>query len=203
MDWQFPRSSYGVGLMCSAAAEHGLSLEQCLAHPDPRVRHEGLKILLKDPNRREEALRRTLAAPDPPTLRLGIQSAMEECPHSAVPRLLELIAMRDLDSGLRSSAVRAVAPVEDEHVVNTLVKLCLSRSFIPFVKRVAPRSPEMLAALQGLAAHWAYHPKAMPVLAKAGRHKDTEVRKATQFVATSGVGGDPEMDPRQMPKVLM
>ena len=31
MDWQFPRSSYSVGLMCSTAAEHGLSLEQSLA----------------------------------------------------------------------------------------------------------------------------------------------------------------------------
>ncbi len=31
MDWQFPRSSYSVGLMCSAAAEHGLSEKQCLA----------------------------------------------------------------------------------------------------------------------------------------------------------------------------
>ncbi|MDB5974480.1 MAG: AraC family transcriptional regulator [Nevskia sp.] len=31
MDWRFPRSSYSVGLMCSAAAEHGLSQEQCLA----------------------------------------------------------------------------------------------------------------------------------------------------------------------------
>ena len=31
MDWQFPRSSYSVGLMCSAAVEYGLSLEQSLA----------------------------------------------------------------------------------------------------------------------------------------------------------------------------
>lgn len=179
----------------------GFSLEQCLTHPDPRVRHEGLKILLKDPSRREEALRRALAAPDPPTMRLGIQAAMEECPPSAVPRLLELLAMRELDSGMRSSAARAVAPVEDERVVNALVKVCLTRSVIPFFRRLAPRTPEMLAALQGLAAHWAYHPKAMPVLAKAARNKDTEVRKATEFQATSGVGGD--ADSKQMPKVLM
>ncbi len=178
----------------------GFSLEQCLAHPDPRVRHEGLKILLKDPSRREEALRRTLAAPDPPTLRLGIQSAMEECPPSAVPRLIELLNMHQLDPGLRASAARAIAPVEDEHVVEALVRVCLSRTFIPFYKRLAPRSPEMLAALQGMAAHWAYHPRAMPVLAKAARHKDTEVRKATQFVAPSG---DAEIDSRNLPKVLM
>jgi hypothetical protein len=181
----------------------GFSLEQCLTHPDPRVRHEGLKILLKDPNRREEALRRTLAAPDPPTMRLGIQAALEDCPPSAVPRLLELLGMRELDSGLRSSAARAVAPVEDERVVNALVRICLTRSFVPFVKRLAPRTPEMLAALQGLAAHWAYHPKAVPVLARAARHKDIEVRKATQFQAAgSGVGGDADAA-KQLPKVLM
>jgi hypothetical protein len=179
----------------------GFSLEQCLAHPDPRVRHEGLKILLKDPSRREEALRRTLAAPDPPTLRLGIQSAVEDCPPSAVPRLIELMLMKDLESGLRASAARAIAPVEDEHVVTALIKLCLARSFIPFYRRLAPKSPEMLVALQGLAAHWAYHPKAMPVLAKAARNKDTEVRKATEFQASS-MGADAE--PRQsVPKVLM
>ncbi|MEO8031729.1 MAG: hypothetical protein ABJC74_10280 [Gemmatimonadota bacterium] len=179
----------------------GFSLEQCLAHPDPRVRHEGLKILLKDPNRRGEALRRALAAPDPPTLRLGIQSALEECPPSAVPRLIELLSMKDLDSGLRSSAVRAIAPVEDEQVVTALLKLCQARSFLPFMRRLAPRSPEMIAALQGLAAHWAYHPKAMPVLAKAARNKDTEVRKATEVQASS-MAGEAEYKP-PMPKVLM
>ncbi|MGH8461222.1 MAG: AraC family transcriptional regulator [Stenotrophobium sp.] len=31
MDWQFPRSIYSVSLMCSAAEEHGLKVEQCLA----------------------------------------------------------------------------------------------------------------------------------------------------------------------------
>ena len=31
MDWDFPRSAYSVGLMCTAAAERGLSTEQCLA----------------------------------------------------------------------------------------------------------------------------------------------------------------------------
>ena len=31
MDWQFPRSIYSVSLTCAAAAEHGLSLQCCLA----------------------------------------------------------------------------------------------------------------------------------------------------------------------------
>lgn len=32
MDWHFPRSPYSVGLMCAEAAEHGMSVDQCLAN---------------------------------------------------------------------------------------------------------------------------------------------------------------------------
>jgi len=31
MDWQFPRSTYSIGLMCAEAARHGMSVEACLA----------------------------------------------------------------------------------------------------------------------------------------------------------------------------
>ena len=176
----------------------GFSLDQCLAHPDPRVRHEGLKIQLRDPARRLEALRRALNAPDLPTIRLGVQAATEECPPDVLPRLLDLVASRDLESGLRASAIRAVAPVEDERVVRLLVRLCLARTAIPFFKRIGPRTPELLASLQGLAAHWTYHPRVAPLLSLALKNRDPEIRKAAQF---SGHTAEPDL--KALPKVIM
>lgn len=176
----------------------GFSIDSCLAHPDPRVRHEGLKILLRDPARRLDALRRALLAPDLPTVRLGVQAATEECPPDVLPRLLEIVASRDLESGLRASAIRAVAPVEDAHVVALLVKLCLTRTAIPFFKRLGPRTPELLASLQGLAAHWTYHPKVIPVISLAMKNRDPEIRKAAQF---SMHNAEPEF--KALPKVIM
>lgn len=157
----------------------GFSIDDCLAHPDPRVRHEGLKILLRDPGKREEALHRAISAPDLPTVRLGVQAALEGgCPPGVVPALVTRIGSSDVDPSLRAAAVRALAPVEDPRALACLLKLTLIRSPIPFFRRLTQKSPEMLAALNGIAAHWMYAPEAQAVLALAAKHKDFEIRKA-------------------------
>jgi hypothetical protein len=47
-------------------------------------------------------------------------------------------------------------------------------------RRLAPKSPELLAAIAGLAAHGPDEPRAQQVLAAAERHADAEIRAAAR-----------------------
>jgi hypothetical protein len=52
---------------------------------------------------------------------------------------------------------------------------------IPGFGRLAPKSPGMLAALRGLAAHWQSHPKVVPLLEAARQSRDPEIRAAARL----------------------
>ncbi len=119
-----------------------------------------------------------LEAPDPPTVRLGIMAAAESCPSNIAPMLLQRIHSGGLDPQLRAVAIRAVASVDNPNVIACLLGLTEVKGRFGMGRKLAPRSPEFLAALQGLAAHWPYHPVASKVLDLAQRSKDPEIRKA-------------------------
>lgn len=156
----------------------GFSIAGCAQHPDPRVRHEALRIMLRDKLRRAEALKRALEAPDPPTVRLGIMAAADGCPAGIAPLLLHRIHAGGLDPQLRAVAIKAVAAVDNPNVVAALLGLSMMKGTLPWLRKLAPKTPELLAALQGLAAHWPYHPEAAKALQLAARSKDVEIRKA-------------------------
>lgn len=156
----------------------GFSIATHAKHPDPRVRHEALRIMLRDRARRADAIRVALQSSDPPTLRLGIVAAAEGCPPAVAPLLLQRIHAGGLDPQLRAIAIRAVASVDHPNVLACLLGLTSTGGALGFLRKLPPRSPEMLAALQGLAAHWPYHPEAAKVLGLAQKSKDPEVKKA-------------------------
>jgi hypothetical protein len=156
----------------------GFSLASHVKHNDPRVRHEALRIMLRDRVRRPEALKRALEAPDPPTVRLGIMAAAEGCPPNIAPMLLQRIHSGGLDPQLRAVAIRAVSSVDNPNVIACLLGLTQVKGTLGLGRKLAPKSVELLAALQGLAAHWPYHAEAAKVLDLAQKSKDGEVRKA-------------------------
>jgi hypothetical protein len=47
-------------------------------------------------------------------------------------------------------------------------------------QRLSPKSPEVLAAIAGLAAHWPSEPRVQQVLAEAERHADADIRAAAR-----------------------
>ncbi len=149
----------------------------CLGHPDPRVRHEGLKLLLRDPVARENAIVVAVRAPDPPTLRLGLVAASETLPPDAVEPIMTRLASRKLPDDLRALAVRAVGGVEEEAVFEMLAGLCTGRRRWLWW-RLAPKSASMLEALAAVSVHWRYHARASRILKRAGRHRDKQVREA-------------------------
>jgi hypothetical protein len=71
-----------------------------------------------------------------------------------------------------------VASVDNPNVIACLLGLAQVKGTLGLGRKLAPKSPELLAALQGLAAHWPYQVEAAKVLDLAQKSRDTEVRKA-------------------------
>jgi hypothetical protein len=153
-----------------------------LAHRDPRVRHEALALAVADAGLRNRGLTDALDSDYEPTLRLAFRSLQERCPPEFVPRLIARAADQRLDPELRAAAIAALAPVNDSVVLRVLRRLVVARG-ITALGRLAPKSPSMLAALRGLAAHWHSHPKVVPLLETARQSRDPEIRAAARLPA--------------------
>ena len=192
--WYVQRNLLRLLAMLPALPE-GFSIAAHVRHQDPRVRHEALRIMLKDRVRRTDGVRLALQSSDPPTLRLGIVAAAEACPPDVAPLLLERIRSSMLDPQLKALAIRAVASVDHPSVLAMLLSFTITSGALPFLRRLAPRSPGMLAALAGLAAHWPYHLEAGKVLSMAAKSRDPEVRKAGAMSARDA-GVDVVASPR-------
>ena len=153
------------------------SADICMGHPDPRVRHEGLKLLLRDPVAREGAIVLAVRSADQPTLRLGLVAASETRPPEAAEIIMTRVASRKLPDDLRAIGVRAIGGVEEEAVFELLADLCVGkRRWLWW--RLAPKSASMLEALTSVAIHWRYHPKASRILKRGSKHADKQIREA-------------------------
>jgi hypothetical protein len=153
-----------------------------LAHRDPRVRHEALALAVADAGLRNRGLAEALDSGYEPTLRLAFRTLQEHCPPEFVPRVITRAADQRLDPELRAAAIAALAPVNDSVVLRVLRRLVVARG-ITALGRLAPKSPSMLAALRGLAAHWHSHPKVVPLLETARQSRDPEIRAAARLPA--------------------
>ena len=158
-----------------------------LSHPDARVRHEALRLLLRDPANRGSAILHALEAPDDATVRLGLLAASDDCPPAAVGPILELLNAGTLDREAQAHAVRAIAPTRSDHVLAALLQIGRVRGWLGFGRRLAPRSPALLAALDALATHWRYQPEAESLLEQARRQRDPEIRDAAAVRMDSAV----------------
>lgn len=151
-----------------------------LAHRDPRVRHEAIALSIADPAMRTRGLVEALDSNYEPTLRLALTSLAEQFPAELLPRVIALSADPRLDPEIRAMAVTALSRVSDPVVLRLLRRQVVARG-IPGFGRLAPKSPSMLAALRGLAAHWQSHPKVVPLLEAARQSRDPEIRAAARL----------------------
>lgn len=176
----------------------GFSLDAYVAHVDPRVRHEAIRLQLRDPAKRIAALRRALQEDDAATNRLAIMATLEQCPVEVLPLLLNRLRDGTLDASLRPLAVRAVASVNDPRSLELLIEYVRAPSLFGIFKRLHPRSAEMLEALSGMAIHWPGHKDVAGLLAAARRGKDDEVQRAA---TPRSLGPAPDLP--KLPKVIV
>ena len=149
-----------------------------LGHPDALVRREALKIALRVPELRDEAISRGLGEADEHNLRMTIASALDGCPPQALPFVERQLADRNHGPELRALLIRAVGAIAAPAACEWLVQRCLTKRVLLPGTRLAPKSAELVAAVTALSLRWARDPRAVEVLRLAARSRDAELQSA-------------------------
>ncbi len=158
----------------------GFSAVRFMHHADARVRLQAVKLQLKLPEGRDEALAAGLADQDPRTLRLalGLAVALQRSPDGAVPLLISRATDRALPTDLRVLAIRALGHTATPAALETLLQLTSAGRTLFGREKLPPKSPELLVALAALFTGWQQNPRARARLARAAASGDREIRHA-------------------------
>lgn len=160
----------------------GFSPLSYAAHADPRIRREGIKLLLESPAHMVEGVLLGLRDEDEAIVGVALRVALDSCPPDAIP-LLEKIAMDTRrPSELRVPTLRTLARTRTPEGLKVLLAQAEHRRSW-FGRRPRPKTPELLAAISGLATYWRDHPMAAAVLSHALQHSDPEIRAAARSPA--------------------
>ena len=154
------------------------SPEQYAGHAEARVRREALKMLLRLPDRRDEAICAGLADPDEQIVRMALGAAVEACPPAAVPRVMGHLNARARDPELRMLGIRVLASLESPGVRDWLIEHAVTKQRWFRRRKLASKGPELLTVLSVLAKSWSRDPKAAEVLHLATSSGDSDIRTA-------------------------
>jgi hypothetical protein len=146
---------------------------------DARVRREAIKLMLQGtqrPDLRPQGVVLSLGDDDDAVMRMGLAAALEGCPPAAEPLLAKLLEHNEEE--VRVLAVRVFATLRSRRARDLLLLQVLAKKKWWRRTRLNQPSPEMLAALRGLANSWARHPDAQVVMDLAARSPLQEIRSA-------------------------
>lgn len=158
--------------------ESGYAPAAWLQHPDSAVRREALRQMLRAEGTRDAAIVRALADADEQNVRLGLGAAMTGCPRDAATILRARADDATLSADLRALGVRALASDRSPESPAWLAARVVRTTRLMRRPSLVGKSPEMLAALEGLATHWRGDAAAREALALAAASGDDEVRLA-------------------------
>ena len=156
----------------------GYSATAFLDHPDALVRREALRQQLRAPETRDIAIVRALADASDATLRLGLGAAMTSCPRDAAAILRVRADDGTISSDLRALGIRALASYRSPETPAWLASRVVRVGRLLRRPGLAPKSPELLAAIEGLATHWKADRAAKEALALAAASTDPEIQVA-------------------------
>lgn len=164
----------------------GFVLTRWLAHSDARVRLQALKLLRKDPADNGGALIAAVQDSDPRVVRMALGTVQQGCPAAVVPYIARYAADPSAPGELRVLAIRALGATRSPGARETLLELTRGGRTFFGRERLAPKSPELVAALRALAAAWAGSPAVRRVLARAAVSKDPDIRAAAAGASSEG-----------------
>jgi hypothetical protein len=155
-------------------------------HADARVRRQAFKLRLKLPSERDAALAAALKDQDVTMLRLALPPALERCPASAVPLVAARVAERTLETDLRVLGIRVLGRSGAPEALDALLRLTLGGRTWYGGRKLALKSPELLATLTELATRWSEEARVEGVLSRARNSKDADVRNAATPAPPAG-----------------
>jgi len=124
--------------------------------------------------------------PDETIVRLSLAAAMGHCPRE-VASVLKVRADNELlRPEMRALAVRAVAGHTAPETPIWLASRVMRPARLLRRATLLPTTPELLAAVEGVAVHWGSHPAGREVLTLAAMSNDPAVRAATMVRRRGG-----------------
>jgi hypothetical protein len=161
----------------------GFSAAGFLRHEDARVRREAIKLCLKIPAERSAALIAGFRDPDPQVYQLALVAAQMGCPAEAVAALARRLANETAESDQHPLALKLLGSTRSAEAVKVLLRVVDGGRSWYGRRQLAPKSRELLSALEALATGWGGHPGARRVLARARQSADADIREAAKEVA--------------------
>lgn len=149
-----------------------------------RVRHEALRILLRDDDTRERAICVGLADTDDHNVRLALTAAARDCPAAAVPLLVSR-ATSGSKRDQRVAAIRVLGATASREALEAFLRIAAPHKTLLGTKPPA-KSPEYLSALAEL-TQFADDPRVRKVLAVAAKSRDGEIARAALGERRSGL----------------
>lgn len=147
-----------------------------LDDPEPRVRLEAMKVLLRQDRTRERAVSEALESGEPVMARLALAALDGTCPPSLVAAVLSALGIEDDD--VRLHAIRLVGNSDSALVIPQLLDLVRERRGFFRRWRLRAADPVMLEALAALARRWSNHRPVLMVLNMAAHSTDPDVLDA-------------------------
>jgi hypothetical protein len=145
----------------------------------PAVRREAIKLLWRRPETREQGITLGVLDVDERTVLAALNEAASDCPRGALPILMNRVDRDDIPASLRALAIRTVASIRSPDVVDWVLRFVMvGRKRFFGGERLAPKSPELLAALTALGSYWPRDPRVAATLARATKSPDAEIRHA-------------------------
>jgi hypothetical protein len=160
------------------ASPQGFDIGVYARSGDAAVRREALRAMIRESATRDEAIADALGDTDERIVRMALGSAMTNCPPKAARTLLSRADDPALSADLRALGIRAASSYKAPETLNFLVNRTMGKKRFLRKQTLAAPTPEMLAALSGLAQHWSGDAAAQEVLAAATKSPDKDIRDA-------------------------
>ncbi len=146
-----------------------------LQHKDARVRRHVVELALRMPSIHERAVCGALADSDVRIVRMGLVAAVQDCPESALPIVVQKAIGGDTEE-LRLAAIRVLGRSNRRPAIDTLIRMVAPRRKL--LRWSLPvKSKVFLAALRALRSH-GRDPRVKQVLDIAMRSRDPDVVRA-------------------------
>lgn len=147
-------------------------------HESAAVRREAILLALRT-SQRERALGVAFTDAEERVVRVGIHDAQARgLPPSVLPLALNVLGHAAFSPELRLQLLRVLRTVPHPGVRDALLAIAAPGRSLLGRPRLAPRSPEVISALAGLAAHWSGDPRVQAVLERARASGDPELAQA-------------------------
>ncbi len=165
----------------AGCAVQNVALPTFQNHSDARVRREAMQLLFKDPIARERAITNGLKDTDPYMIRAALKESRRGLPDVAVPVLSKRIMEQDFPPEFRVAAINMLGRSKSVLALDALLRYVQGGTTLLGKPKLASKTPEMLAALRGLARSWPHERRAKPLLELAATATDPQIAGALEL----------------------